>query len=158
MTRSTTLKQALKAWMDVAMQRSMRGWAQHARSLGLSLPQFSILMQLHHHGQCGVSDISERFGISTAAASQHVENLVQAGFLERTQSLQDRRVRSIELTGTGRELLARGMAQRHAWIDALSGQFDESTSQVIAAALVELTKAARALEHDVMQEHRTAPG
>ena len=83
MSRSTNLNQALRAWMEVAMHRSMRGWAHHAKSMGLSMPQFSILMQLHHHGHCGVSDISERFEISTAAASQHVENLVQAGLLER---------------------------------------------------------------------------
>ena len=88
MGRSTELKHALRAWMDIAIHRSMRGWAHHARASGLSMPQFSILMQLQHHGHCGISDISERFEITAAAASQHVENLVQAGLLELTRELQ----------------------------------------------------------------------
>ena len=107
MSKPSNLNQALHAWMDVAMHRSMRGWAHHAKSMGLSMPQFSILMQLHHHGHCGVSDISERFEISTAAASQHVENLVQAGLLERLETPEDRRVREIQLSDKGRSLIAK---------------------------------------------------
>ena len=114
MTKTPNLNQALRAWMDVAMHRSMRGWAHHAKSMGLSMPQFSILMQLQHHGHCGVSDISERFEISPAAASQHVENLVQAGLLERLETPEDRRVREIQLTDKGRSLIESGIAQRHA--------------------------------------------
>jgi len=49
--------------MDVFMHRSMRGWGLFARSTGLSMPQFSVLMQLHHKGACGMSEISERFAI-----------------------------------------------------------------------------------------------
>ena len=146
MTRPTNLNQALRAWMDVAMHRSMRGWAHHAKSMGLSMPQFSILMQLHHHGHCGVSDISERFEISPAAASQHVENLVQAGLLERLATPEDRRVREVQLTDKGRSLIAKGLAQRHAWIEELTASLKEDDRQRIAAALGDLTQAARDLE------------
>src|SRR5574340_406431 len=137
MSRSTTLNQALRAWMDVAMHRSMRGWAHHAKSMGLSMPQFSILMQLHHNGHCGVSDISERFEISTAAASQHVENLVQAGLLERLETPADRRVREIQLTAKGRSLIEKGLAQRHSWIERLTAAFKEEDRDRIATALVD---------------------
>jgi DNA-binding MarR family transcriptional regulator len=147
MGKIPNLNQALRAWMDMAMHRSMRGWAHHAKSMGLSMPQFSILMQLHHHGQCGVSDLSERFEISTAAASQHVENLVQAGLLERTQTPEDRRVREIQLTDKGRNLIASGLALRHAWIDKLAATLGEEDRERIAVAVADLTEAARALEH-----------
>ena len=146
MTKPTSLNQALRAWMDVAMHRSMRGWTHHAKSMGLSMPQFSILMQLHHHGQCGVSDISERFEISTAAASQHVENLVQAGLLERTETPEDRRVREIQLTEKGRAMIASGLAQRHAWIDQLTTSLKDEDRERLATALTDLTEAARKLE------------
>jgi DNA-binding MarR family transcriptional regulator len=128
------------------MHRSMRAWAHHAKSMGLSMPQFSILMQLHHHGQCGVSDISERFEISTAAASQHVENLVQAGLLERLETPGDRRVREVQLTDKGRSLIEKGLAQRHAWIEDLSAALSDADRDRIASALTELTRAARTLE------------
>jgi DNA-binding MarR family transcriptional regulator len=51
--------------MDVFMHRSMRGWTSLRQIHGLSMPQFSILMQLHYKGHhCGMSEISERFDIS----------------------------------------------------------------------------------------------
>ena len=146
MGRSTELKHALRSWMDIAIHRSMRGWAHHARASGLSMPQFSILMQLHHHGHCGLSEISERFEITAAAASQHVENLVQAGLLERTAALTDRRVREIQLTPKGRALIEKGISERHQWMDQLAETLDETDREMAAAALGRLTEAARKLE------------
>jgi DNA-binding MarR family transcriptional regulator len=146
MGKPASLNQALRSWMDIAMHRSMRGWAHHAKSVGLSMPQFSILMQLHHHGHCGVSEISERFEISPAAASQHVENLVQAGLLERLESAEDRRVREIQLTEKGRGLIERGLSQRHSWIEQLAAALPDEDRERIAAALSDLTEAARTLD------------
>ena len=81
MTKSQPISHSLRAWMDVFMHRSMRGWTHFAKSTGLSMAQFSILMQLHHKGPCGMSEISERFDVSAAAASQLVDKLVQAGYI-----------------------------------------------------------------------------
>ena len=146
MPKTSNLKQALHAWMDVAMHRSMRGWAHHARTSGLSMPQFSILMQLQHHGHCGISDISERFEITPAAASQHVENLVQAGLLERTEAPEDRRARHIQLTPKGRSLIESGIRERHQWMDRLAETLDDKDREKIASALAILTETARKLE------------
>jgi DNA-binding MarR family transcriptional regulator len=146
MPKALNLKQALHAWMDVAMHRSMRGWARHARTSGLSMPQFSILMQLQHHDHCGISDISERFEITPAAASQHVENLVQAGLIERTEAPEDRRARQIQLTPKGRSLIESGIRERHQWMDHLAETLDDKDGERIAAALALLTETARKLE------------
>ena len=101
MTKPVQFTQALRSWMDVAMHRSMRGWSHHAKASGLSMPQFSILMQLYYRGHCGISDIRDRFEISAAAASQHVENLVQAGLIERSEDAGDRRVQADRTFGQG---------------------------------------------------------
>jgi DNA-binding MarR family transcriptional regulator len=146
MGKSPGLKQALHAWMDVAIHRSMRGWAHHARASGLSMPQFSILMQLHHCGHCGISDISERFEVTPAAASQHVENLVQAGLLERTEAPEDRRARQIQLSHKGRSLIEKGIRERHEWMDSLAEMLHERDHEKVTAALTSLTEAARKLE------------
>lgn len=146
MSKTAKLQQALHAWMDVAMLRSMRGWALYAKSLGLSMPQFSILMQLHHHGHSSISAISERFEITSAAASQHVENLVRAGLLARSESPDDRRAREIELTEKARSLIEEGMRERHAWMDPLAEELDERDREGVRAALVRLVEAARKLD------------
>src|SRR5574341_1698557 len=85
MTDQAQLSRIIRQWMDVFMHRPMRGWSHHVKASGMSMPQFSILMQLHYKGSCGISEISERFEVTTAAASQLVERLVQSGLIERTE-------------------------------------------------------------------------
>src|SRR5574341_601893 len=140
MPKPVQFKQAVRSWMDIAMHRSMRGWSHHAKAAGLSMPQFNILMQLYFRGHCGITDISDRFEITTAAASQHVENLVQAGLIERAEALQDRRVKQIQLSAKGRKLLEKGMDERYRWMDRLTEALDQKDLERISSALVVLTE------------------
>ena len=91
------------------MHRSMRGWGLFAKSTGLSMPQFSVMMQLHHRGNCAIGDISERFDITNAAASQLVDKLVQSGFIKREEDPQDGRAKMLNLTDKGKDLIQRGI-------------------------------------------------
>jgi len=146
MTRPVPISQSLRAWMDVFMHRSMRGWSQFAKSTGLSMPQFSILMQLHHKGACGVSNISERFDISNAAASQLVEKLVQGGFVKRDEDPSDRRSKLLNLTVKGTSLIQQGVEQRHRWMDELVKNLSAEEKAKVSEALTILTE--KAMEMD----------
>ena len=105
MTKDIRFSQSIRAWMDIFMQRSMGSWWRFARSTGLSMPQFSLLMQMYHRGACGMSGISERFEITPAAASQLVDKLVQSGFIVREEDPSDRRAKLLNLTAKGRDLI-----------------------------------------------------
>jgi DNA-binding MarR family transcriptional regulator len=146
MTEHILLSKALRSWMDVSTHYSMRGWAHHAKATGLSMPQFSLLMQLYYRGSCGISELSERFEITSAAASQHVDNLFQAGLIERDEDPRDRRAKQIKLSSKGKALLESGMGERYRWMDRLVATLEERERQKIADALVILTEAARKLD------------
>ena len=146
MTKPNQFTQAVRAWVDVSAQRSMRGWSHHAKASGLSMPQFSILMQLYYRGTCGLSEISERFEITSAAASQHVDNLVQAGLIERTEDPHDRRAKNIQLSAKGKSMIEKGIGERYRWIDQLAEGLSEKEREGIAEALMALTEAARKLD------------
>jgi len=146
MTKSIQITQPLRAWMDVFMHRSMRGWNQFAKSTGLSMPQFSILMQLHYKGACGMSAISERFDVSAAAASQLVDKLVQAGYIERTEDPSDRRAKLLKLSTNGAKLVDDGIQERYRWMDELTSKFSATEQTKISEALSILTEAARQLD------------
>lgn len=146
MTKSQ-ISQSLRAWMDVFMHRSMRGWTHFAKSTGLSMPQFSILMQLHHKGPCGLSEISERFDVTPAAASQLVDKLVQSGYLERAEDPSDRRAKLLKLSHNGAKLVEQGMNERHRWMDELVKKLSVEEQKKISEALDLLTDAARTLEN-----------
>jgi DNA-binding MarR family transcriptional regulator len=147
MTKPNQFTQSVRAWMDIFMHRSMRGWNTFAKSTGLSMPQFSILMQLHHRGTCGLSEISERFDISSAAASQLADKLVQAGYLERAEDPNDRRVKMIRLTDKGSKLVKDGMHERYRWMDDLAAKLNADERAKVGEAMIILTEAARKLEH-----------
>lgn len=146
MSKPVQITKSLRAWMDVFMHRSMRGWGHFAKSTGLSMPQFSILMQLHHKGTCGISDISERFDVSAAAASQLVDKLVQADYLERAEDPNDRRAKVLTLSAKGQELIKRGTEERHRWMDELAAKINAEDRVKVTEALEILTKAAQQLE------------
>jgi DNA-binding MarR family transcriptional regulator len=146
MTKPTLFSQSLRAWMDAFMHRSMRGWSHFAKSTGLSMPQFSILMQLHHKGSCGMSEVSERFDITAAAASQLVEKLVQAGYLERTEDPSDRRAKLLTLSAKGEELIQQGTKERYRWMDDLASTLSAEDQKKVSEALILLTTAAKEME------------
>jgi len=146
MMKSVQITQPLREWMDVFMHRSMRGWNQFAKSTGLSMPQFSILMQLHHKGPCGMSEISERFDVSAAAASQLVDKLVQAGYIERTEDPHDRRAKLLKLSASGARLVDDGIQERYRWLDDLTSKISAADQTKINEALTLLTDAVKRLE------------
>ena len=146
MTNSILFSQSLRAWMDIFMHRSMRGWNHFAKSTGLSMPQISILMQLHHKGPCGMSEVSNRFDISAAAASQLVEKLVHAGYLDRAEDPSDRRAKLLTLSAKGEELIQRGTEERYRWMDDLTSKLSTEEQAKVVAALDILTKAAQTME------------
>jgi DNA-binding MarR family transcriptional regulator len=147
MTKST-FTQSIRSWMDVFMHRSMRGWGLFAKSTGLSMPQFSVLMQLYHRGNCGIGDISERFDITNAAASQLVDKLVQSGFLKRDEDPSDRRAKLLNLTDKGRNLIQQGIEERYRWVDQLAGKLTSEERAKVSEALNIMTNAAKEVEEE----------
>ena len=146
MTKSIQITRPLREWMDVFMHRSMRGWTHFAKSTGLSMPQFSILMQLHYKGPCGMSQISERFDVTAAAASQLVDKLVQAGYIERTEDPSDRRAKLLKLSANGAKLVEDGIQERYRWMDELTTKLSAAEQTQISEALSILTEAARQMD------------
>ena len=146
MTKQLQFKQSIRAWMDVFMNRSMRGWGRFAKSTGLSMPQFSILMQLHHKGAYGMSKVSEGFDITPAAASQLVDKLVHSGLIERAEDPQDRRAKLLTLTDKGRELIQQGIEERYRWVDQLAEKLTDEERLQVSAALDLMTQAAEDIE------------
>ena len=147
MTDSSRFSKSLRAWMDVFMHRSMRGWTHFAKSTGLSMAQFSILMQLHHKGPCGMSDISERFDVTPAAASQLVDKRVQSGYRERAEDPSDRRAKLLKLSHNGAKLVEQGMNERHRWMDEITKNLSADEQKKIIEALDILTNAAKRIEN-----------
>jgi DNA-binding MarR family transcriptional regulator len=152
MTKPVQFTQSIRAWMDVFMHRSMRGWGRFAKSTGLSMPQFGVLMQLHYRGACGMSKVSEGFDITPAAASQLVDKLVQSGLIQRVEDPHDRRAKLLNLTDKGRDLIQQGIEERYRWVEELAGQLTAEERSQVSEALNTMTEAAKELEAEPVHQ------
>ena len=146
MTNSLQITESLRQWMEAITHRTMRDQARYIKSLGFSMPQFFMLMQVYHKKQCGISDLSERLEITAAAASQSVEKLVQGGFLDRAEDPSDRRAKQVTLSAKGSELIEKSIAERFRWVDQMAATLNAEESEKIVEALKILTEKAKEIE------------
>lgn len=151
MIATPQLIQTMRQFMDMAMHYSMRASGHFIKAHGLSMPQFSILMQLHYRGVCGMSEVSERFEITPAGASQLVDKLVQSGLIRREEDPQDRRAKSLKLTDKGKELIEQGIEERYRWVEPLVGTLTAEERSKVNEVLTILTKAAQEAEETSKQ-------
>jgi len=123
------------------MHASMRGFWRYAKEHGLSMTQMFILRQVQgEQGGCNVSMIGEQMGVTSAAISQTLDRLVQQGLVSRTEDLQDRRNKRIQLTPRGEQVLSEGLEARQAWIADLDARLTEDEKALIGRALTLLAE------------------
>jgi len=140
MRDSRTVGDLIRRWAQVVDVRAMGEWRRFVREVGLSLHQLVFLMRLSGGGSCGVRDLGRGLGVSGAAASQMVDRMVQAGLVDREESAEDRRVRRVQLSARGRQLMERAARQRYQWVDALVGELaagDRAVAARVISALID---------------------
>src|ERR1051325_782977 len=71
----------------------------------LTLSQLRILMLLQSSGNMSGGELARRLNVGLAALSGMVDRLVHQDLVDRTEDLNDRRVRRIGLTRKGAELM-----------------------------------------------------
>jgi DNA-binding MarR family transcriptional regulator len=129
--------------VEATTHRAMRDQSRYVKSLGFSMPQFFILMQVYHKKQCGISDLSDHMEITAAAVSQTVEKLVQSGLLDRAEDPSDRRAKQVTLSAKGSELIEKSIAERFRWVDKLTAKLGADERKKVSEALAILTIAAK---------------
>lgn len=152
---SESLTSILHRWMRLVMRHSMRDLMLYAREKNLSMAQINALFRIYYRGACDVSSLSEEMGVTSAAASQLLERLVQQGLVERTEDPQDRRTKRITLTITGQEIVQESIRARQNWVAALEDLLTPDEKAQIITALNLLIDKASSLED--MVEPSTKP-
>lgn len=137
----------LKQWMDISMRHSMRNTIRYARESGLSMSHIGAIFHVHRIGSCGVTEIGEHLGVTSAAASQLLDRLVEQGLVERSEDPEDRRVKRIKLTEKGQLLFEEGVRARQRWLDDLAMTLSDQERDTITSALSTLILKAGQLSH-----------
>lgn len=151
MQKREAFHHALNDWTSALMDLSMHRMAAFARDRGLSMSQIGTLFRLHHSGSCAVSDIGESVGVSPAAASQLLDRLVQADLLVRSEDPEDRRVRRVELSDHGREMIREMAGTREGIVQELADRFPADDLESAAQILARLAQEARRIKMEKPQ-------
>ena len=136
----------LKHWIDVFMRRSTRDFIKYARESGLSMSQLGALFHLNSMGTSGVTDLGEHLGVTSAAASQLLDRLVQQDLIQRSEDPNDRRVRQIVMTDKGCRVLNEGIRARQGWLDDLANTIPDDEKEQILIGLDALIERANQID------------
>jgi DNA-binding MarR family transcriptional regulator len=122
MNRSKLIQEIFE---DMArFKRATQGSQAEAKGIGFSRSQLELLFTVAHHERMSGRQIADALGISTSAASQLIDPLVDQGLLARTEDERDRRITHISFTAKGKTALkdvkAGYLARMASSMDALS--------------------------------------
>lgn len=101
---------ALNAFIKLAraMNSLNTNLARHvADEGGITMSQFGVLEALLHLGPLSQGDLGQKLLLSGSNVTTVIDNLEKRGFVTRTRRPGDRRVVDVELTDSGRKLIAR---------------------------------------------------
>ena len=76
-------------------------------ALGLTYPQYLVMLVLWEHGAVTVSELGERLCLDSGTLTPLLKRMESAELLQRARSAQDERRVQISLTAAGRKLKAR---------------------------------------------------
>lgn len=143
----------IRHWIEISMRRSMHDFVRYAKQQGLSMTQVAVLFKIHHHGAVNVTEIGEHLGVSSPAASQLLERLVQMGLVAREEDPTDRRLKRIALTEQGEAAFREGLRAREKWLDELVDRLSPAEQAQVLAAFEVLIQHAEQMEGGPLPPH-----
>jgi len=121
---------------------------------GLSTTQCKALLELGGLGQAAepkqVSDLAETFGVSVPSMSRAVDALVKGRLATRVEDAEDRRVRRVEITAKGKDLVETLLVVRQAGMESFVASLSAAQRRKLDAAvdsLMDRADIAEAYQH-----------
>jgi DNA-binding MarR family transcriptional regulator len=135
-TRLKRLGERLQAQTQIVLE--------HA-DVAIPASHFPLLAALERLGAMNVGELTEAVGMSQPGVTRLLDKLEAEGLVRSTQLADDRRVRTIALTKSGRQLISR--SQRTVWptIEAAVADACAGPAQPLLAALAALEEALAAV-------------
>jgi MarR family 2-MHQ and catechol resistance regulon transcriptional repressor len=109
----------------------------------LSISQVKALFALDRAGPLAGTALARELQLSPAATSRAADGLVLAGLVTRIEAADDRRVRMLEITAAGRELVSRIGGVRNDAMEQVLGLLDAGEQARLLKAIAPLAERAR---------------
>jgi DNA-binding MarR family transcriptional regulator len=113
-----------------------------ALGAAVTLPQFRLLAVLADLGPAPSGQAARTLGLDRSTITRLADRLVAAGHVSRGSDPRHRGVVILELTGSGRDLVAKVDAWRHQEMAQIMGRLAPADRAVVLGALSQLAQAA----------------
>ncbi len=98
------------------------------KDLGLTYPQYLVMLVLWEHGELPVKQIGEHLRLDSGTLSPLLKRLEATGYVQRARSTEDERSVTVALTETGAALRERAVCVPQKIIEATDLTLDEATA------------------------------
>ena len=115
---------------------------------GISDTDFRVLEVLLHKGPLPVNTIGPKVHLTPGSISVAVDRLLEKGLVSRVESSEDRRVRIVALTKSGKDLIVPIFRKHSGEIGRVFGDVSPRELQIVERVLKKAGKRARALAEE----------
>ena len=133
----------------IVMMKAMRALTRYATAgieeTGLGLTDFCVLERLLHNGPAPVNALGPMVDLTPGSISIAVDRLVAKGLVSRVESEQDRRVRVVALTSSGKELITAAFRGHSGQMKKVFSELSPEELRTLEVALKKVGKRAAAL-------------
>ena len=133
----------------LVMMKAMRALTRYAAAgieeTGLGLSDFGVLEVLLHKGPLPVNMIGPIVDLTPGSISTAVDRLVAKGLVSRVESAEDRRVRIVALTPSGKDLVASAFRKHSGQMKRVFGELSPEELRSLEVMLKKVGKRAAAL-------------
>jgi len=133
----------------LVMMKAMRALTRYAAAgieeTGLGLSDFGVLEALLHKGPLPVNTIGPIVDLTPGSISTAVDRLVEKGLVSRVESAEDRRVRIVALTPTGKDLIAGAFREHSLQMKRVFSELSPAELHGLETALKKVGKRAATL-------------
>jgi MarR family 2-MHQ and catechol resistance regulon transcriptional repressor len=147
MTARTQHEQDLGAthlWL--LLWKASRSVEKHAHRavarFGMVASDFGVLEALLHKGSLTVKQLGEKVLLTSGSMTAAVDRLAARGLVQRSADQTDRRIRFVQLTDAGRELIERAFAEHQLALESALEGFIPQDRAALLPLLRQLGKAA----------------
>jgi DNA-binding MarR family transcriptional regulator len=125
----------LASSLRIGVMRLERRLRAQRASEGLSMSQLSVLGDLDRKGPLSPTQLAGAERVQPPSMTRIIAGLEDLGLVQRHPHATDGRQSVIDLTGTGRDLLAEDRCRRQAWLACRLDELSPSKRAVLRAAL-----------------------
>lgn len=109
------------------------------KELGLTAPQFHMLMLIYKEGTCNISFLADSLEVKPSAITVMIDRLVQSGYVGRRHNEQDRRTVLVTVTEEGNRVLEKARKKSREIMKWYLGQLDKSELDVMLGIFEKLS-------------------